>query len=52
MSITGFYYMALDRQNGNLVGWYFDRDCFPFQKATLQPVQPGNGCSIPAFEFR
>lgn len=53
LTITGFYYVCLDRKDGSIDGYYFDPSSSPFQKLELSAVsRSGQGHSFPAYEFR
>lgn len=46
LTISGFYYVSMSRQNGTVEGLYFDPDSTPYQYLRLT----GNGGVIPAIE--
>ncbi|KXZ52696.1 hypothetical protein GPECTOR_9g742 [Gonium pectorale] len=53
LTITGFYYLSLDRATGAIGGFYFDSRSAPLQELQLQPVEycadsPAPGIRPPA----
>ncbi|KAF7508906.1 hypothetical protein GJ744_008615 [Endocarpon pusillum] len=46
LTISGFYYVALRRQTGEIEGLYYDPGSLPFQVLELRPQVPGQwGCA-------
>ncbi|GLI71564.1 hypothetical protein VaNZ11_016819 [Volvox africanus] len=45
LTITGFYYLSLDRQTGSIGGYYHDSRSAPLQVLQLQPVEVLGGSS-------
>ena len=43
LTISGFYYVALRRQTGEIEGLYYDPGSLPFQVLELKPQIPGQG---------
>ncbi|KAI5853356.1 vacuolar import and degradation protein-domain-containing protein [Tricharina praecox] len=48
LTIGGFYYLALRRDDGRIQGYYYDSQSQPFQELTLMP----NKRLFPSYEFR
>jgi hypothetical protein len=51
LTISGFYYISMRRDNGHIEGMYFDPGSTPFQQLTLEP-QSRDRMVFPAYEFR
>jgi len=43
LSISGFYYVALNRRTGEIEALYHDSGSLPFQRLNVKPVSHGNG---------
>jgi hypothetical protein len=54
LTISGFYYISLDRLTGAVEGWYYDSKSHPYQSLTLSPagVAEAGGFSAAGMEFR
>ena len=48
LTISGFYYVSLRRDNGQIEGLYYDPSSSPYQHLTLTPEKRG----FPVYEFR
>ncbi|KAL1921437.1 uncharacterized protein VTP21DRAFT_11153 [Calcarisporiella thermophila] len=51
LTIAGFYYICMNRSNGNIEGYYYDPNSKPYQRLTLEPQHNGQGISFPMFSF-
>ena len=51
LTIAGFYYTCLDRANGTIDGFYFDRNSTPYQRLTLKPEKEGQGIQFSDYTF-
>eukprot|EP00850_Spirogloea_muscicola_P007785 SM000040S14797 [mRNA] locus=s40:378816:380886:- [translate_table: standard] len=53
LTIAGFYYVCLAREDGAIHGFYYDPHSSPFQKLELQPTNEGRfGYSSATYELR
>eukprot|EP00850_Spirogloea_muscicola_P009714 SM000055S18248 [mRNA] locus=s55:221750:223620:- [translate_table: standard] len=53
LTIAGFYYVCLVREDGAIHGFYYDPHSSPFQKLELQPTNEGRfGYSSATYELR
>ena len=50
LTISGFYYISLNRETGLIEGLYYDPGSSPYQFLTLNPE--GKMRTFPAYEFR
>jgi len=48
LTIRGFYFLSLNREDGRIQGYYYDPQSQPFQELTLKPQKP----VFPTYEFR
>lgn len=48
LTIGGFYFLSLKRDDGRIQGYYYDPQSQPFQELTLKPQKP----VFPTYEFR
>ncbi|KAK6525445.1 hypothetical protein TWF694_005581 [Orbilia ellipsospora] len=49
LTITGFYFVSLERRTGRIEGYYYDPHSAPYQRLELTPVPMR---SFPAYTFR
>jgi Vacuolar import and degradation protein len=52
LTISGYYYVALRRQTGEIEGLYYDPGSLPFQVLSLRPQRGGVKTAWPAQAFR
>ncbi|KAF8251969.1 hypothetical protein K440DRAFT_658577 [Wilcoxina mikolae CBS 423.85] len=48
LTIGGFYFLSLKREDGRIQGYYYDPQSQPYQELTLKPQKP----VFPTYEFR
>jgi len=48
LTIGGFYYLSLRRDDGRIQGYYYDSQSQPFQELTLMPSKR----LFPSYQFR
>lgn len=51
LTISGFYYISVRRDNGRIEGMYYDPGSTPFQQLSLEPDMKER-MVFPAYEFR
>ncbi|WEW55325.1 hypothetical protein PRK78_000754 [Emydomyces testavorans] len=51
LTISGFYYISIRRDNGHIAGMYYDPGSSPYQQLTLDPIMKDK-MVFPAYSFR
>ncbi|EFW20180.1 hypothetical protein D8B26_003385 [Coccidioides posadasii str. Silveira] len=51
LTISGFYYISIRREDGHIAGMYYDPGSSPYQELTLNPVLKER-MAFPAYSFR
>ncbi|PGH08813.1 hypothetical protein AJ80_07772 [Polytolypa hystricis UAMH7299] len=51
LTISGFYYVTLCREDGSIQGMYYDPGSSPYQRLSLEPEMKGK-MVFPAYDFR
>lgn len=51
LTISGFYYISIRRDNGHVEGMYYDPGSSPYQQLSLDPIMQGR-MVFPAYSFR
>ncbi|KAL1923052.1 uncharacterized protein VTP21DRAFT_9428 [Calcarisporiella thermophila] len=51
LTISGFYYISMRREDGCVEGYYWDPNSSPYEYLTLVPEYQGEGISFPTFSF-
>lgn len=52
LTISGFYYISLRREDGQIDGLYYDPGSSPYQQLGLKPEWKGGKKMFPAYGFR